>query len=688
MMTRAALGLTAAGLLVAAAPVAGQYSLYYGNFHSHCNLSDDAEGPLSGPPDVAFAYARDVADIDILALTDHTHYMSATEYNTLQAEANNYTQNGVFVALAGQEHGSLSTEREGAFGHLNVWESLSLIPQYANGGDDYRYNLLGTYTWVNNRNDDTIGLPLTGSFNHPYSSGGTGIWAQFHDFAYDSVGDRAMQLIELINGKRSAAYEPEFFEALGKGWHVGVLGNQDNHQGMWGDQPNNVGNIPLTGVWATALTKGDVLEALRERRTYAMEVEPATDRISMEFRADGNWMGSDYSTAADSILFEVIVSAETNISTLSLYRNGTLIRTAGVASPSFTWNTYDTPGPGDFWYYVRLDQSDGDRAWTSPIWVESTSSFSLPLATVNEDDANGLPLLWFQNATVQGLVTVDTDTLSTVDNLFFIQDPTGGLMIQETGSQSLTVEIGDNVLVTGLINSFEGQTFLEPTSLEILSQGGGEPLPTVISTNDLATAGETWEGELVEVRDVAITGGSWPAPGFDGSVTIDDGSGPATLYLDKDTVHDDNGAPAESLFCVRGVLVQRDPSFPYLSNHGILPRFGDDIFQLEGVGVTELPSHEAATRTRLHQNWPNPFRPSTVVRFDLAAAGETPVRLEIFDVEGRRVRTLLDAKLPPGEFEARWDGRGDRGEAVAAGVYFYRLVTPESAETRKMVRLK
>ena len=128
-------------LALTAVPAAAQYTLYYGNFHSHSNLSDDATGPLSGSPGAAFQYARDVAGIDVLAVTDHTHYMSALEYNQLQSQANTWTTNGTFVALAAQEHGSLSTSVSGAFGHMNVWEAATLIDQGL-----YRYDLPATYS--------------------------------------------------------------------------------------------------------------------------------------------------------------------------------------------------------------------------------------------------------------------------------------------------------------------------------------------------------------------------------------------------------------------------------------------------------------------------------------------------------------------------------------------------------------
>ncbi len=670
--------------LVAVAPAAAQYTLYYGNFHAHSTISNDAQGASSGPPSTAFTYARDVAGLDVMSLTDHSHYMSASEYSSLQSDADTYTTNGVFVAIAAQEHGSLSSAVTGAFGHMNIYDAASVLHQ-----GTYRYDLVASYGQTGTSVDETTGGSLVASFNHAYSGAGAGPTAQFSDFLYNAWGDSAVQFIEVINGKRSADYESEYFEALAKGWHVGALGNQDNHQGAWGDQVNNAGNIPLTGIWAPALTRADILDAMRARRTFAMEVDPATDRISLEFTMDGNWMGSEYATEADSVAVQVVVSAETNIASLQLFRNGTFLKSIGVCATSFTWDAFDTPGPGDFYYLVRVNQSDGDHAWSSPIWVESTSSFSLPIATVNQDDANGFPLLWFQNVTVQGLVTVDTDTLDTTDNIIFIQDATGGLMMREFGSQSVHLVPGDNVLITGFVDTFQGQTFLSaPSAIEILSQGGAPPDPVLITTNELETQGETWEGSIVELRDVAITDGTWPVPGFDGSVTIDDGSGPARLFIDKDTVLDDLGVPGEPTFSVRGILIQQDLTVPYDCCYAVMPRFGDDIFQLTSVSVSELPSHHSIVRAALYPSRPNPVRSGATIRFDVSGAKEQSVKLDIFDVNGRRVRMLVNDTLPPGEFEVTWNRRADTGDRVAAGVYFVRLVTPTDEISHKMVVLR
>ena len=95
------------------------------------------------------------------------------------------------------------------------------------------------------------------------------------------------------------------------------------------------------------------------------------------------------------------------------------------------------------------------------------------------------------------------------------------------------------------------------------------------------------------------------------------------------------------------------------------------------------PGVEPPPEARLRQNRPNPFNPTTRIGFELGATG--PVRLDIFDLQGRLVRTLVDARLPAGAHEVAWDGeRGDGGPA-ASGVYLYRLTVPGAVHSRKMI---
>jgi len=83
---------------------------------------------------------------------------------------------------------------------------------------------------------------------------------------------------------------------------------------------------------------------------------------------------------------------------------------------------------------------------------------------------------------------------------------------------------------------------------------------------------------------------------------------------------------------------------------------------------------------------PNPFRGGTSLHFGLSRAGE--VRLELFDVGGRRVRTLANGMHSPGSHTLPWDGRDDGGHVAGAGIYFVRLVTPAGTYRTRLVSLQ
>jgi agmatine/peptidylarginine deiminase len=91
-------------------------------------------------------------------------------------------------------------------------------------------------------------------------------------------------------------------------------------------------------------------------------------------------------------------------------------------------------------------------------------------------------------------------------------------------------------------------------------------------------------------------------------------------------------------------------------------------------------------RFTLHQNYPNPFNPSTHIGFRISNFGL--VSLDVFDVTGRRITTLLQEELQPDEYKVSWDGRDEKGQQVASGVYIYRLESKGFVQTRKMLLLK
>lgn len=99
----------------------------------------------------------------------------------------------------------------------------------------------------------------------------------------------------------------------------------------------------------------------------------------------------------------------------------------------------------------------------------------------------------------------------------------------------------------------------------------------------------------------------------------------------------------------------------------------------------ELQAHTPGAPT-LSQNRPNPFNPRTSIRLDLPR--EARVRLDVFDVGGRRVIGLLDRVLPAGASEVPWDGRDEQGRDVPSGIYFYRMEGEGVSLSRRMILLR
>ena len=99
-----------------------------------------------------------------------------------------------------------------------------------------------------------------------------------------------------------------------------------------------------------------------------------------------------------------------------------------------------------------------------------------------------------------------------------------------------------------------------------------------------------------------------------------------------------------------------------------------------------MASQQLPTTSGLDPNFPNPFNASTQIAYRLAAPGLA--RLEIYNILGQSVRTLVNQFQPAGFYQVRWDARDQRGSALAAGVYLTRLRHPDGAQTRRLLYLK
>lgn len=117
---------------------------------------------------------------------------------------------------------------------------------------------------------------------------------------------------------------------------------------------------------------------------------------------------------------------------------------------------------------------------------------------------------------------------------------------------------------------------------------------------------------------------------------------------------------------------------------------------VSSAGITgESPNGLIPLRYNLRQNYPNPFNPSTTISFDIpdvagtsipGAEGERQrVTLAIYDLRGRRVRTLIDSNLEPGSHMVVWNGKNDEGSELSSGIYLYSLRFGEQSYIRKMI---
>jgi hypothetical protein len=110
------------------------------------------------------------------------------------------------------------------------------------------------------------------------------------------------------------------------------------------------------------------------------------------------------------------------------------------------------------------------------------------------------------------------------------------------------------------------------------------------------------------------------------------------------------------------------------------------VFHKGALDVKEVNTPTKPTVFSLAQNFPNPFNPKTMIRFALPK--DSWVKLEVYNILGQKVKTLVDEKLAAGVKEVEWDGKDGKGLEVASGIYFYKIKADNFSDVKKMVMLK
>ena len=109
------------------------------------------------------------------------------------------------------------------------------------------------------------------------------------------------------------------------------------------------------------------------------------------------------------------------------------------------------------------------------------------------------------------------------------------------------------------------------------------------------------------------------------------------------------------------------------------------IHELSQAPPPEDPEIPVITKFA-HRNYPNPFNPETTIAFDIPSA--TNVSIDIFNIRGQKVKTLINDYVENGSYKVVWDGRDNNAASVSSGIYFYRIITDEDKVVQKMLLMK
>ena len=142
--------------------------------------------------------------------------------------------------------------------------------------------------------------------------------------------------------------------------------------------------------------------------------------------------------------------------------------------------------------------------------------------------------------------------------------------------------------------------------------------------------------------------------------------------------HDNDGSGWEGNLFMSKNNTDNAWQTPSVWSHTYVGRYDGDILSTQDDIV--------ASSFELKRNYPNPFNPTTQIKFDLAEDGL--VTIKIYDVMGRQLKTLVNSVKTAGYHSIQWDATNDLGEGVSAGMYIYMIQAGDFVSTKKMVLLK
>jgi len=337
--------------------------ILWADLHGHSHVSDG-----TGTPEDYFRYARDVAALDVVALTDHDHWGTRkldddpATWGVIRDTVRRFHEPGRFVSLLGYEWTSW------IHGHRHVvsFDAGEELEVYSSVDPDYE---TPRQLWEALDGTDTL------TFAH--HSAGDPIPVNW-SFRPDPMREPVTEIVS-VHGSSEARDSPRIVagaldghfvrDALDAGHRYGFIGSGDSHDGHPGlpHLANATGGLAalLTG----DRTRGGVLEALRARRVYAT----SGARIVLRCSFDEHRMGSTIALDDDRGELVLLVHGTAPVDRVELVRSGHIVEglTAGddvLFDVSWRW-ALEGLQPGEY-VYVRVIQQDGHMAWTSPFFFD------------------------------------------------------------------------------------------------------------------------------------------------------------------------------------------------------------------------------------------------------------------------------------------------------------------------------
>lgn len=334
----------------------------WADLQGHSSFSDG-----TGSPEAYHEYARDVAALDVIALTDHDHHgLPALDedpgrWQHIQDVTREYHDPGRFVTLLGFEWTSW------IWGHRHVLYFGDRGPLLSNL-DPATSTPGGLWKALEGLDAITIA-------HHPAGGAQATDW----DIVPDPSFEPAVEIVS-VHGSSEAMESPRPIyrpqkghfvrDALQKGYRLGFLGSTDGHDGHPGLAHRAAPSGGLTALLTGERSRAAVAAAIRRRATYAT----SGVRIYVEFSLGRSGMGSVVPTPTpeSSASYVAYVLGTAPLQYLELIKNGELYYQLDCGSEREAGFAFTDPEPraGDT-VYLRATQTDGHAAWSSPIWTEA-----------------------------------------------------------------------------------------------------------------------------------------------------------------------------------------------------------------------------------------------------------------------------------------------------------------------------